>query len=162
MKGKKPSLKVLREAYETYGGKSPEFLEAVRGLIIFVMWRYTGFYSEDLFQIAYQRVLESFAYYDSTRANIATFIFAVVRNRASNYLYHTGKRLFESADSLPYLESDDNAIAELEDTLDCEASLKKLKRIRVIGDKREVTEFCKQAGEDSFHYRFLIWNAAGE
>jgi DNA-directed RNA polymerase specialized sigma24 family protein len=163
IKVNRTSLKKLREAFQKHGGKSPEFLEAVRGLIIYVIRRYCGFYSEDLFQTSYLRVLEALGYYNPARSNIATFVFAVTRNRVSQFLYNNGKRLRESADSLPFLESESNVIVELEADMDCESALKKkLKRIRIIGDERRVAKFCRNVGEESFHFRFIVWISMGE
>ena len=90
------NVAVLREVFKKYGGESPEFEDQVRRFISFLMYRYMGCYDEDCHNDCYLRLLESFSYYNPTRCNIGSWVYTVVRNRVSSFLYWKQKILRES------------------------------------------------------------------
>jgi DNA-directed RNA polymerase specialized sigma24 family protein len=156
---KKPSIKDLRRIYDTYGGRSVEFLETVRGFILYVLKRYLGYYDEEAFYSAYSRVLSALEYYDKDRVNLASFIFSVVRNRASSFMYHRRKRDYESEEALEFLEDEGNGYEEVEEVMVYEGALRGMERVKVRGDLRECIRRILKAGEGSSDFRNLIWRS---
>jgi hypothetical protein len=159
---KKPSIRQLRQIYDQYGGRSVEFLETVRGFILYVLKRYLGYYDEEAFYSAYSRVLSALEYYDKDRVNLASFIFSVVRNRASSFMYHRRKRDYEDCEALEFLEDEGDGYEDVEEVMAYEGALRGMERIKVRGDLRECVRRILKAGEGSSDFRNLIWRARDE
>jgi hypothetical protein len=153
----KPSINNLRRIYEEYGGRSVEFLETVRGFVLYILRRYLGAVEEEAFYSSYARVLEALEYYDNTRVNLASFIFSVVRNRASSFTYHKRKRDYESEEALEGLEEEEEGYGEVDRVMMYEGALRSMKRVKVRGDIREAVRIMLKAGEGSMDFRNLIW-----
>jgi hypothetical protein len=157
---KKPSIRQLRQIYDQYGGRSVEFLETVRGFILYVLKRYLGVVEEECFYSAYSRVLSALEYYDKDRVNLASFIFSVVRNRASSFMYHRRKREYEDEGALEFLEDEGGGYEEFERVHGYESALRGMKSVKVRGDIGEAVRRILKGGEGSIHFANMIWTAA--
>lgn len=92
------SLGELEYIFKTYGGDSNQFFEKVKKFIVFLQYRYTGVYDEDLQSICSIKLVDSFRYYTPGKVNIGTWVYSVVRNQISSYLFKRRKRVNEIPD----------------------------------------------------------------
>ncbi len=89
------SRESLQRIYDTYGANSPEFYDAIKNLLVYLLNRYMNRYDEDCLGDCYVRLLDSFAYWDKSKSNIISWIHLVVRNKISAYCYNETKKMRE-------------------------------------------------------------------
>lgn len=82
----KNNLKEVVRVFNEYGPKSNEFINHVTPYLRYLQTRLIGRVDEDFEQDCLIRLLDSFSYYDAECGiNLASWIFAVVRNKACSY-----------------------------------------------------------------------------
>ncbi len=87
------NLKEVVRVFNEYGPNSNEFVKHVTPYLRYLQGRLIGGLDEDFEQDVLIRLLESFSYYDAECGiNLASWIFAVVRNKASSYRSKMKKR----------------------------------------------------------------------
>jgi len=84
----------LVRRFTEYGPFSNEFAEYCKNFIVFLQMRYMGWVDEDCQQLCWRKLMASFSYYDAERgANLATWVYSVVRNEISGFLYRRKREL---------------------------------------------------------------------
>jgi len=120
----------LNRVYLEHGPRSREFHDQVYRFITYLQYRYLREWDEDCQQDCMQRLLEAMDYFEPGR-NLATFVFCVVRNRISTFIYNRKKHRREGSPIPLSAESDDDGLDRLCDRDEKTAALRSLQRIRL-------------------------------
>lgn len=97
-------IRQLDQISREKGVNTPEFFSLAKNFVIYVQIRYVGFVDEDLTQTINLRIVKSLEYYDG-KTNIGTWVYSIARHQCSGHIYHRNKRLRESSEPLPYIET---------------------------------------------------------
>lgn len=156
----------LVRLFTEYGPSSNEFAEYCKNFIIFLQLRYMGSVDEDCQQYCWKKLMSSFKYYDAERgANLATWVYSVVRNEISGFLYRKRKVSNEISleDESLQGEGSVNSLSEDPDTGDYSEEqaqwlLKSFKRLEVQwnGDA-EVVDSLRALGFENSLVRTVLW-----
>lgn len=143
----------LKKAYDQYGPTSTEFCECVDNFIKFLQFKYIGRYSEDLQQQCYMKLFESFSYYNQDRLNIASWVYTIVRNQISGWLYKEKQGAHHSEDGLDEIgdEVDDSEMMDGDFSV---AIFSSFKRVVFITGKKIVVRESSVSGSN-FNKHFL-------
>jgi RNA polymerase sigma factor (sigma-70 family) len=150
--------------FKSLGKESPEFIEACRKFILFLLTKFyfdffTCNYQEDLIHECYIKVYKSLKHFDASKSNLKSFLFTSVRHYISALVRKETKRKakVKMMDSESYdLENHpDNLPDYVEDELYVVQTLKSLRVITYSDDL--IQDIAKGIKISDPITRFLQW-----
>lgn len=158
MASKTANTEKLKKIFAEKGCFSEEFYEQVRLFVVFLQYRFTGFYDEDLQSHCILKIFESMKYYTG-EINIASWCFSVVRNQCSSFLYRKQKSLRNDDISdmeLPELEQPPSGEFTHEDQI--LEPLKQMEKLEVVIPEGDLLEDFNLMEKENPLFRFALWH----
>jgi len=156
---KKPGVKELTDAYNKHGPTSQEFFDVLKNFIFYLQHRYLGYVDEDLTSTSYIRVINSFEYYNpKDGANVGSWVFSVVRNQVSSFIYDKKKRMKESDDMLPILpDKKVTLMSDIQKKDEIHNYFSMFERITVVITDLSIIDELMIRGFEGFLHRDFLW-----
>ena len=163
----KESLRELVEVYGEHGHDSNEFVIHVIPYLNYLQMRLLGYVDDDFRQECLVRILDSFRYYDAEcGVNVASWVFSVVRNKASSWRGKKKRLQRESVfldegmlDDVPEGVEDswEQSLFREEDM--CRWFVSALSRVTLEVDSESIVEDMTGLGMESVLVRGMMWSS---
>lgn len=162
----KESLKELVNVYSQHGHDSNKFVTHVIPYLNYLQMRLLGYVDDDFRQECLVRILDSFRYYDAEcGVNVASWIFSVVRNRASSWRGKS-KRLQRVSVFLDdgmleevqeeHVDSREQSLFREEDM--CRWFVSALSRVNLEVESDSIVDDMTGMGMESVFVRGMMWS----